>query len=212
MTNQTPSIPDEEDVPVRDIGNAARWFTRIATVILLFLGTNQAFNFSSRFHFTIIENQYLYGILGLTIPMVFLLFPLRGGLASTKPTLIDWALAATAIVCLSYFIFYAYPIVVRVWNVKYIIALVVNIRIRGNTEGSRLLVLSGFNDRNLSAGKWCSIPIYNSAMHSDITLANLQLDVSVHAINALPCACVRNPIGFCYTNSIPTGLHFAKSK
>ena len=116
MTNQTPSIPDEEDVPVRDIGNAARWFTRIATVILLFLGTNQAFNFSSRFHFTIIENQYLYGILGLTIPMVFLLFPLRGGLASKKPTLIDWALAATAIVCLGYFIFYAYPIVLLGWE------------------------------------------------------------------------------------------------
>lgn len=116
MTNQLASIPDGETAPVRNIGAAARWVTRIATIALIVLGTNQAFNISSRFNFTMIENQYLYAILALAIPMVFLLFPLRARLVDRGPTAIDWALAAIAVGCLGYFVYNAYPIILLGWE------------------------------------------------------------------------------------------------
>lgn len=116
MTREVSPIPDGETVPVRNIGTAARWVTRAATIALIVLGTNQAFNLGSKLDYTIIENQYLYAILALAIPMVFLLFPLHGGLTDSKPTLIDWALAALAFACLGYFLYFAYSIVLLGWE------------------------------------------------------------------------------------------------
>ncbi len=116
MTHTVSSTADGEVLPVRNIGTAARWVTRIATIALIILGINQSFNLSSKFNFSIIENQYLYGILGLAIPMVFLLFPLSEKTAEAKPTVIDWMLAAIAAVCLGYFVYNAYPIVLLGWE------------------------------------------------------------------------------------------------
>jgi len=116
MSGQHTPIPDGETVPVRDIGAAARWVTRVATIALIVLGTNQTFNLSSYLNFTMIGNQYLYGILGLAIPMVFLLFPLNSKMIGAKPTILDWALSATALICLGYFVYNAYPIILLGWE------------------------------------------------------------------------------------------------
>lgn len=116
MTNQTKHISDGENVPVRDLGATARLFIRVSTIILLVLGTNQVFNFSSNFHFSILENQYLYLVLGLAIPMCFLVYPSREANADKKPTALDWVLAVTALICLGYFAYNAYNIAVTGWE------------------------------------------------------------------------------------------------
>lgn len=115
MSDDTYFVPDGETAPVRDIGTAARWITRIATVVVVFLGTNQAFNFSAGFGYTLIEQRYLYLILLLSIPLVFVLVPFRGGKAG-RPTLFDWGLAGLTVICLSYFIWNAYSIVTQGWE------------------------------------------------------------------------------------------------
>ena len=116
MSGQARPIPDGETAPVRDLGTAARWITRCATAALIVLGTNQAFNISAKFGYTLIENQYLYAVLALAVPMVFLVYPINNRLIGRKPTLLDWALAAIALSCLGYFIHYAYSIVLLGWE------------------------------------------------------------------------------------------------
>ena len=116
MSTQFHDDTDGETLLVGTIGAAARWITRVATMILLLLGINQTFNISSMFDVTMIENQYLYAVLGLSVPMVFLLFPFRGSKLGQKPLPIDWVLAGIAVVCLSYFVLHAYQIVLLGWE------------------------------------------------------------------------------------------------
>ncbi|MBB4122459.1 TRAP transporter permease [Martelella radicis] len=91
---------------------------RILTVLLLLLGINQTFNLSSRFHLTLLENQYFYAVLALAIPMVFLLMPGLRATGGKAPGIVDWALAAITFVTLGYFIFNAYDIVLFGWEMS----------------------------------------------------------------------------------------------
>lgn len=118
MSDKENFVSDGENAPVRDIGDLARWVTRAATVVLIILGTNQAFNISAGWGKTIIEQQYLYIVLGLTIPLVFLLFPFRASSPRTKPPLIDWVLAGLTIACLAFFVYHAYSIVTFGWELS----------------------------------------------------------------------------------------------
>ena len=107
---------DGEAAPARKVHGAATFVVRGLTVALLLLGVNQTFNFGSLLHFTILENQYLYGVLALSIPVVFLLFP--GWKSRRGPGVLDWALACIAFLVLSYFVANAYPIVLRGWEMS----------------------------------------------------------------------------------------------
>lgn len=118
MADQENSTSDGENTPVRDIGTAARWVTRVATIVLIILGTNQAFNISAGLGKTIIEQQYLYTVLGLTIPLVFLLFPFRAKSGQQKPSPFDWGLAGLTIACLAFFIYHSYSIVILGWEMS----------------------------------------------------------------------------------------------
>jgi TRAP transporter 4TM/12TM fusion protein len=110
-------VPDGGPTFVRDVGNLARWITRVATIVLIVLGTNQAFNFTGGMGWLLlIEQQYLYIVLSLSIPLVFLLFPLRASQASRRPTPLDWGLSVLTIACLGYFIYNAYNIVILGWE------------------------------------------------------------------------------------------------
>ncbi|TNB48450.1 TRAP transporter fused permease subunit [Martelella lutilitoris] len=91
---------------------------RTLTVLLLLLGINQTFNLGSRFHLTLLENQYFYAVLALAIPMVFLLMPGVRATSGKTPGIVDWALAAITFVTLGYFIFNAYDIVLFGWEMS----------------------------------------------------------------------------------------------
>ncbi len=116
MTDTTTVVPDGDTPPARDIGTPARWITRLATVALIILATNQAFNFSARMGRTLIEQQYLYTVLMLSIPVLFLVFPLGAKHGNQRPTVIDWLLSGASVACLGFFIYHSYSIISYGWE------------------------------------------------------------------------------------------------
>jgi TRAP transporter 4TM/12TM fusion protein len=109
---------DGEAAPSREVTGKTILLVRAFTVALLLLGINQTFNLGAIFHLAIIENQYLYGVLALSIPLVFLLFPMSKKGMGSGPGLVDWALAIIAFVTLGYFILKAYNIVLEGWEMS----------------------------------------------------------------------------------------------
>ncbi|MGQ9371704.1 TRAP transporter permease [Azospirillum sp. ST 5-10] len=107
---------DGEAAPARVVGGRTVLVIRVFTIAMLLLGVNQTFNVGSIVDVAILDNQYLYAVLALCIPPVFLLFP---GLASRPgqgPGVVDWAFAVVALVTLGYFILNAYDIVLSGWE------------------------------------------------------------------------------------------------
>lgn len=109
---------DGEAAPAREVHGTAILVVRAFTVALLLLGINQTFNLGSFFGFTVLENQYLYGVLALSIPLVFLLYPAWMSRPGAGPGVLDWALAAITFVALCYFIANAYNIVLKGWEMS----------------------------------------------------------------------------------------------
>ncbi|WP_180897928.1 TRAP transporter permease [Martelella soudanensis] len=105
-----------DTVSARNLGGAARWIARLATVALIVLSINQAFNISARMGHTLIEQQYLYTVLFLTIPIAFLLFPMRASQAKRGPTILDWGLAGLSAACFIFFVYYSYSIIRYGWE------------------------------------------------------------------------------------------------
>lgn len=112
------SFYDGEAAPAREVHGTATIVARAFTIALLLLGINQTFNLGSLVHFTILENQYLYGVLALSIPPVFLLFPGWKSARGAGPGVLDWTLAAISFAALGYFILNAYDIVLKGWEMS----------------------------------------------------------------------------------------------
>lgn len=92
------------------------WVVRVMTVVMLFLGTNQTFNLSRFLGFTVLENQYLYILLALSVSAVFLLYPARAG--GTIGRWYDRVLAAIAFASLMYMAVQAYDIMIYAWEMS----------------------------------------------------------------------------------------------
>lgn len=112
------SFYDGEAAPAREVGGKTVMVVRTFTVAMLLLGINQTFNIGSVFHVSILENQYLYAVLALCIPLVFLLFPAGRRQAGQGPGVIDWALAVITFLVLGYFVLHAYDIVLAGWEMS----------------------------------------------------------------------------------------------
>lgn len=109
---------DGEAAPARDVHGTATFVVRAFTLALLLLGINQTFNFGSVLNVAILETQYLYGVLALSIPLVFLLFPGRASRPGQGPGVLDWSLAVVAFAVLGYFILNSYNIVLNGWEMS----------------------------------------------------------------------------------------------
>jgi len=107
---------DGEAAPAREVSGVTTLVVRAFTFALLLLGINQTFNFGSLLHLTILQNQYLYGVLALSIPLVFLLFPAGKPRPGKGPSVLDWTLAVVSFLTLGYFILNSYNIVVGGWE------------------------------------------------------------------------------------------------
>ncbi|MEK9967706.1 MAG: TRAP transporter fused permease subunit, partial [Ferrovibrio sp.] len=107
---------DGETAPSRQIGGKTILVVRAFTIAMLVLGINQTFNISSMFRMTVMENQYLYGVLALCVPPVFLLFPGLKSRTGQAPGIFDWVLAVLAFLALLYFAANAYDIVLSGWE------------------------------------------------------------------------------------------------
>jgi TRAP transporter 4TM/12TM fusion protein len=100
-----------------DSARVARWTGRFMALALLLLGINQTFNFGRYVGLTVLESQYLYLLLALSIPLAFLIYPAwpsrEGG-----PRWYDWLLSAVAIATLGWFAANAYNIMLGAWEMS----------------------------------------------------------------------------------------------
>jgi TRAP transporter 4TM/12TM fusion protein len=107
---------DGESAPIREVHGTTVVVVRVLTLAMLVLGINQTFNIGSAFGLTLLLNQYLYAVLALSIPMVFLLFPATLKGLKKEPGILDWALAVVSLLTLGFFIIHAYDIVINGWE------------------------------------------------------------------------------------------------
>jgi len=118
MTQIENTYYDGESAPSREVHGVATVLVRVLTLALLVLGINQTFNLGAYFRFAILENQYLYAVLSLSIPLVFLLFPGGKSGMSKGPGVLDWALCVITFLTLGYFMANAYEIVLYGWEMS----------------------------------------------------------------------------------------------
>lgn len=116
MSQVENTLYDGESAPAREVNGIATIVVRVLTLAMLVLGVNQTFNLGSVFDFTLLLNQYLYAVLALSIPIVFLLFPGRLREMNKGPGVLDWILCIVAAVTLGYFILNAYDIILNGWE------------------------------------------------------------------------------------------------
>ncbi|AZV80855.1 TRAP transporter fused permease subunit (plasmid) [Parasedimentitalea marina] len=88
----------------RTLGPGWTWPLRLATCVVVLLAINQAFNLHFLVGKTLLANQYMYMLLLLIIPTVFILLPISNGASKTRVPIYDFALAALTVAVLGWFI------------------------------------------------------------------------------------------------------------
>jgi TRAP transporter 4TM/12TM fusion protein len=86
-------IIDETGDRFRTLSKGWVWGLRLATCIVVFLAINQAFNLHFFVGYTLLANQYMYLLLLLIIPTIFILVPINGSASKTKVSIFDVFLA-----------------------------------------------------------------------------------------------------------------------
>lgn len=92
-----------------------RWLFVAVTVISVLISIYQLFNLGNLGGFVAIDTQYFYALLGVLLPMVFIIFPAYPG-AHKGVALYDMVLAAAAVGVNVYFLWYARDIVDLGWE------------------------------------------------------------------------------------------------
>lgn len=103
--------PESSNTPV-----SIKLVSRVFASLLLVLGINQTFNLGFGIGRSILENQYLYGVLALSLPLTFLLYPVLPGKRGGR--WYDWVLAAATFITLGYFFVSAYDVVLGGWEMS----------------------------------------------------------------------------------------------
>ncbi|MEM9576330.1 MAG: TRAP transporter fused permease subunit [Pseudomonadota bacterium] len=88
----------------RPVGDAWLWLLRASTCAVVFLAINQAFNLHFFVGFTLLANQYMYLLLLLIIPSVFILLPIGNGTPGAWVPIYDIVLAILTGAVLCWFI------------------------------------------------------------------------------------------------------------
>ncbi|WP_316979381.1 TRAP transporter permease [Shumkonia mesophila] len=101
---------------LRSLSNGWRALFRIATVGVVLLAVNQAFNFNFFVGYALIETRYLYALLGFILPMIFLFYPHREGARRDQIPWFDFVLAAASVAAVVYFIIHAVTILDLGWE------------------------------------------------------------------------------------------------
>lgn len=92
------------------------WPLRVATLILVLLAVNQAFNFHFFLGYTLLSNKYMYSILIIVIPSIFILIP--GSIKGSKSSvpIIDLFLALSSMIILAWFIANSFDMMANGWE------------------------------------------------------------------------------------------------
>lgn len=92
-----------------------RWLFVAATVVSVLISIYQLFNLGRFGGFVAIDTQYFFALLGVLLPMVFIVFPAYAAPRGKVP-IYDIALAIAAVAVNVYFLFYARDIVDLGWE------------------------------------------------------------------------------------------------
>ncbi|MGH1351013.1 MAG: TRAP transporter permease [Methyloligellaceae bacterium] len=88
----------------------------IATIIGVYLAVNQFFNLGFFIDYTILDNNYQYGLLALFIPFVFIVFPATKGASRESVPWYDWVLFAATIATVCLFMYMSKEILDKGWE------------------------------------------------------------------------------------------------
>ncbi len=92
------------------------WPLRVATTILVFLAVNQAFNFHFFLGYTLLSNKYMYSILIIVIPSIFVLIPFSSSGSKLAVPKVDLILVLLSVIILSWFIANSYDMMANGWE------------------------------------------------------------------------------------------------
>ncbi|MCR9134671.1 MAG: TRAP transporter fused permease subunit [Alphaproteobacteria bacterium] len=88
----------------RDLPTAWRWLIRTGALTLVLLAINQAFNLHFFVGQTLLANQYIYTILLIVVPSIYILLPMYGGAPRNRVPWYDILLALATIGVLGFLI------------------------------------------------------------------------------------------------------------
>lgn len=88
----------------------------ICAALVVVLSVNHFFNLGFFVGFTMLDNQYLFILIGLLVPLVFLLWPALPGLRKDKVPLYDTALALLLVGICVYFVLHGRQVVEDGWE------------------------------------------------------------------------------------------------
>ena len=93
-----------------------RWLVRLLTLGIIFISINQIFSLGFFVGYTLLENRYLYAILGFALPLVFIVYPAKSGAPKPSVPLYDWILALASCLACGYFFLHGMDIVMNGWE------------------------------------------------------------------------------------------------
>ncbi len=88
----------------------------IATILGVYLAVNQFFNLGFFIDYTILDNNYQYGLLALFLPFVFIIFPAMKKSDRGKVPWYDWIFFIATIAIVSFFMFKSKEILDKGWE------------------------------------------------------------------------------------------------
>lgn len=100
----------------RALFGAAKWFVRLAAVLMLVLAVNQTFNLGFLVGYTLVDMRFYYAILALALAVAFLVYPATGRSADGRVAWYDWLLSGGTLVVCAYFFANAMNITLRGWE------------------------------------------------------------------------------------------------
>ncbi len=102
----------------RTLSNIWLWPLRLGTIAVIFLAVNQAFNLHFFLGYTLLSNKYMYTLLFLIIPTIFILLPVTAKASKTRVPWYDVILALATAIVLSFFIFNSLQIMQNGWELS----------------------------------------------------------------------------------------------
>ena len=90
---------------VRDLPGQWPWLPRLATLVLTLLTLDYVLNLGFFKLITAVESQFLYTVVALMLPLVFILWPIKAGIASKRVPWYDLLLFLLAAAVCGYFVY-----------------------------------------------------------------------------------------------------------
>lgn len=101
---------------VRDLPGLWPWLPRLATLVLTLLTLDYVLNLGFFKLITALESQFLYTVVALMLPLVFILWPIKTGIASKRVPWYDLLLFLLAAAVCGYFVYNAERILDNGWE------------------------------------------------------------------------------------------------